>query len=633
MVLAGVNIPMQSVDDAPGISKNTIQDLMVDNDGALPTLSMPYIMLAGLITPLPVLWAMTIPFGVLLAFLGHPWIGLLSTLGNMAGDWVAQRFYRQWAPTIDDLDPEVAMRRISLVVCLRSGIAMFGPVAAVLLGGSPADLVFAGLMSCLLLCVAMAQGSLSARLFWMSALPVLAGMSVIIISSFALGQAATLLAAMALLTCMLMLLAGGVTRILGEWTNVRERNNKLIERLRAERAEAELAREEARLAGQAKANFLATMSHEIRTPMNGVLGMAQLLKGSAVDEEQRQRIETLIHSGEFLMSILNDILDISKIDAGRLDISVQPEDLHGLANDLDQLWSPTAEAKGLYLKVEVEPDTPRHVVMDARRVRQILFNLIGNAVKFTGEGGVKVTLGSKARPDGRIDLRIAVSDTGIGIDPAALPALFERFSQADQSISRQFGGAGLGLAISSQLTQLMGGRLWAESLPGEGSCFRLVLPLDIADAPAAATPVIPAQQAPAEETRRGLSILVVDDNAVNLKVLDHLLGALGHQTVTAGGGVEALALAAAQPFDLILLDIQMPGMSGLDVLRALRASAGPNRTTQALAVTADVLSHDHDGYLGLGFAGHVSKPIQVAALAAEIAAVSDAIAEPSVAAA
>jgi signal transduction histidine kinase/ActR/RegA family two-component response regulator len=619
---------MPRSDDALKAEKATGLDLTVENDGVLPVLSMPTVMLACLIAPLPMLWAMTLPFGLLIALLGHPWIGLISTLANMTADWLAQRCYAAWRPTADADEPGLAIRRISLAACLRAMVAMSGVVAVVLAHGAAAELIFAGVMTSMLLCVAVAQGSLSPRLFWMSAWPVLAGLVVMIVARFPLAEAANLLVATGLLGGMLLLLSGGVARILGDWSAMRERNNRLIERLVMERAEAEQAREEARRAGQAKASFLATMSHEIRTPMNGVLGMAHLLKSSAADEEQSQRIDTLIHSGEFLMSILNDILDISRIDAGQLDILNQPEDLHALAAGLGELWSPTAEAKGLFLAVEVQPGTPRHVSMDARRFRQILFNLIGNAVKFTNTGGVAIAIGHKPMADGRVELRVAVQDTGIGIEADCLPGLFERFSQADQSISRRFGGAGLGLAISRQLTELMGGRLWVQSSPGQGSCFRLTLPLDLAVAPEARAP--DAAPPEAANPARPLCLLVVDDNAVNLKVLDHILGALGHQTICGDSGPEALALAAAQPFDLILLDIQMPGMSGLDVLRALRATDGPNRATPALAVTADVLSHDHGGYLALGFAGHVSKPIQVASLAAEIdLAMADA--QPSVA--
>ncbi|MDP1631342.1 MAG: ATP-binding protein [Caulobacter sp.] len=591
--------------------------LAEDSDGLLPVLSAPDVMLSGLISPLPMLWALTLPFGILLALLGHPWIGLCTTLANMGGDWVAQTIYRRWQAAPQTSEAGVDIRKISNVACMRAAVAMTGGVAPVLYAPAAPELVFTGLMACLLLVVAVAQGSMSPRLLWMSAWPVLVGVALVIIALFPPVTAVILLAVTGMLAAMLGLLAGGVGRILGDWTTMRERNNQLIERLVAERAEAEQAREEARVAGEAKASFLATMSHEIRTPMNGVLGMAQMLKRSATGGEQIQQIDTLIHSGEYLMSILNDILDISRIDAGQLEVATRSENLQVMLDDLGRLWGPSAEEKGLFLKIEIAAGLPVQLLMDARRVRQVLFNLIGNALKFTSAGGVTLTVDHASLPDGRVRLRIAVRDTGIGIEQSALPALFERFSQADQSISRQFGGAGLGLAISRQLTELMGGNLWAESRPGEGSCFFLELPLTRAAEPAVVAEhednvVEPAGQTPS------LSILIVDDNAVNLMVLNQILNALGHQCVRANSGAEALRHAAGQPFDLILFDIRMPGMSGVEALAALRAADGPNRDTRALAVTADVLTHGHGGYLSLGFSGHVSKPIQIGALIAEI---------------
>ena len=617
-------------DGARPVDEARIDGLAHDSDGLLPVLSRPEIMLSGLATSLPVLWGLTIPFGVILALLGHPWIGLLTSLANMAADWAAQTLYRHLQQPAQQVDSESCIRSIGLTACLRGAVAMVGAVLPALYRPEMPELMFCGLMSCLLLSVAVVQGSMSRRLLIMSALPVFVGSAVVIAMLFPVGAALPLAAALAMLAVMLLLMSGGVTRILGEWTAMRARNNRLIERLVSERTDAERAREEARLAGEAKANFLATMSHEIRTPMNGVLGMAQLLKRTAADGEQREQVETLIHSGEYLMSILNDILDISRIDAGLLEVSTESENLKVMLSDLERLWQPSAQEKGLAFAVEAASDLPVWLAMDARRVRQVLFNLIGNALKFTSIGGVTLRVDHDPLVDGRHRLRIRVQDTGIGIEPESLPALFERFSQADQSISRQFGGAGLGLAISRQLTELMGGKLWAESVPGEGSCFHLELELDVVDAPD--TGQTAAGEVEDDRSPRALSVLIVDDNAVNLMVLDKVLTAIGHVAVRANSGLEALRLAAVESFDLILLDIRMPGMSGAQALQALRSGDGPNRETPALAVTADVLTHDHGGYLSLGFDGHVSKPIQVTSLMAEIETVMSGGSDRSVAA-
>ena len=583
-----------------------------ENDGVLPTLNMPQVLLTGLCKPLPVLWAMTVPFSVALVMLGHPWIGLMSCLSNMTGDWIVQRLYAFWLTTAETDAPEVISRRIGRALAFRATAAIWSPVAAVLMGGSGADEAFLGLMACLLLSVAVAQGSLSPRLFWSSGAPILAGLAVVAVLKFPPLASAALLLAVGMLTLMLLTMSGGISRILGEWSEMRDRNNRLIERLRTERVEAEEAREAARLAGQAKANFLATMSHEIRTPMNGVLGMAQLLRRSAMDGEQRQQVDTLIHSGEFLLSILNDILDISKIDAGKMEVEALPQNLAVFARELIDLWRPTAEQKGLALELTLAEGLPERVLMDGRRVRQVLFNLIGNAVKFTPRGKVALTIGVQGQ-----DLTFTVRDTGIGIDPAQLPHLFERFSQADETAARQFGGTGLGLAISRQLTEVMGGRLWAVSEPGQGSTFHIVLPLKLAQSPDAACSETCEPEARIADN---LSILAVDDNTVNLMVLDQVLSALGHRVTRALSGPEALERAAEQAFDLLLMDIQMPGMSGIEAVACLRDRPGPNQATPALAVSADVLSHDRGGYISLGFSGQVSKPIQIPALMAEIAA-------------
>jgi CheY-like chemotaxis protein len=376
----------------------------------------------------------------------------------------------------------------------------------------------------------------------------------------------------------------------------------------SERAAADQAREEARQAGRAKANFLATMSHEIRTPMNGVLGMAQLLQRDEADPTQKERLAVLVESGEYLLSILNDILDVSKIDAGRLDILPAAEDLHQFLERLVGFWGPRADEKGVALVLDIQKSVPQFVLVDALRLRQVLFNLVGNALKFTDEGSVSVVAEAIPNGEGAVVLDIAVRDTGIGISADHLPNLFTRFSQADESEVRKFGGTGLGLAIAKQLVELMGGKIWAESEAGKGSAFHIKLPLALADGPAKRKP---ASRAAKAIPQAALQVLAVDDNAVNLMVLDQLLSSLGHDVAKAGSGAEALALLAERPFDLVLLDIQMPGMTGVEVLQKLRAVDGPNRAAPVIALTADVTSGGRRRYLELGFTDHSSKPIQI----------------------
>jgi two-component system, sensor histidine kinase len=591
-----------------------------DNDGVLPVVNAPSLLLAGMIAPRPLLYALTLPFGLALALIGHPWLGLMSCLANMAADSILQPLYRRWQETAEAFDPKAMEIRIAWCAGLRACAATVWPVAAVLVRGNAADLMFLGLAACLLMSSGVVQSSLSPRLYVTTAGPVLLGLGVAMFGRFPMLPALGLTLTLTMLAIMLGVMSGGVSRLLDQWSEMVAGNTRLIERLRAERAAAEAAREDARRAGESKARFLATMSHEIRTPMNGVLGMAQLLKASA-QGPQKDQIDTLIQSGEFLMSILNDILDLSRIDADRMAIVAAPQDLNELARELKGFWGAAAAQKGLELTLDVDPALPGVLVMDGRRVRQVLFNLVGNALKFTPEGRVGIELTGEPDSDGTARLRISVRDSGIGIDAAKLPLLFDAFTQADDSADRDCGGTGLGLAICRQLTELMGGRLWAESKPGHGSTFHVELILPIGEA------VRPANDAeapaPAPDGPLPLHILAVDDNAVNLMVLEQILAAFGHQVSKAASGPEALDRLSVAAFDLVLMDIQMPGMTGIEALTLLRGAPGPNQDTPVIAVTADVLTRDRKAYVALGFNGQVSKPVQIPALMAELAGLSD----------
>ncbi|MEO8115821.1 MAG: ATP-binding protein [Phenylobacterium sp.] len=290
-------------------------------------------------------------------------------------------------------------------------------------------------------------------------------------------------------------------------------------------------------------------------------------------------------------------------------------------------------ARGLWgrASLHVDDDVPDYVLMDGLRLRQVLFNLVGNALKFTEDGAVEVMASARPRPDGGVWAHVAIRDTGPGIAAEHLPELFERFSQADEVAVRKFGGTGLGLAIAKQLTELMGGRIWVESELGAGATFHVELPLELANA---GVPAISVGAREEEQfTLPALNVLAVDDNPVNLLVLDQMLTALGHEVAKATGGAEALEMLAAKPFDLVLMDIQMPEMSGAEVLQRLRAAAGPNQTVPVVALTADVTSGGRQHYLELGFTGHSSKPIQIQDLMETIVrAVSAAPAHPAKAA-
>jgi len=368
--------------------------------------------------------------------------------------------------------------------------------------------------------------------------------------------------------------------------------------------------EQAEAATRAKAEFLANMSHEIRTPLTAILGFSGLLDGLVgLPEVAREHVRRIRTAGEQLMVVVNDVLDFSKLDAGQLELDPQPVAVAAYLHETIGLLSAQAAAKGLSLEVLIAPGVPEWVLLDAGRVRQILLNLAGNALKFTEAGRVLVALA----PDGPGALKFMVTDSGPGISPDLRDRLFERFSQVDGSISRDHGGTGLGLAISKGLVDLMGGDIGVEFVSDAGSSFWFTLPAPVATKPRA-VPIVDssAPHAPAH-------ILLVDDVPVNRILVRAMLEPFGYSFEDAANGLEAVDAATARPFDLILMDLQMPGISGLDAARAIRSTAEINRDTPIIALSANVMAEQIAECFAAGMNDHLAKPISPASLLATVA--------------
>ena len=383
--------------------------------------------------------------------------------------------------------------------------------------------------------------------------------------------------------------------------------------------EKALARAEA--GTRAKAQFVANMSHEIRTPLNGVLGMAQSLLDDDLSPSQREKASIIVESGRTLTVLLNDVLDLSKIEAGKLEIAATPGDLAHTIRQASRLFEAQAEEKGLDLRIEQLPDFPERLCYDPTRVRQCVSNLLSNAIKFTHAGSIKVSVSATRAGDGAYVVTVKVADTGIGMSEATQSRLFASFMQADGGTTRRYGGTGLGLAISRNLACLMGGDLTVSSEEGRGSTFCLTFKSEAADATGRAEPAIMTAQPSQKSSDRkllGVRLLLTDDNAINRQVIKLFLAPHGLEIIEAANGMEALTTLASRHIDIVLLDIHMPVMDGREAIRRIRGSAEAWRSVPVIALTADAMVGDREKFIALGMSDYLSKPVDPRELVSKI---------------
>ena len=586
------------------------------------------ITLKSMITSWWILYLSWAAAGVIVALLGFPILGIASATVGLGVDTRLQHILRRRLLRVDQIDPETGVRRLGWIVLLRFSLGVVGPLGAALLHPSVETIAVLLLMQGWSICVAMVQFIAAPRLFRRAMFPLVAAIASGLAPFYGSAHGVAMLAALGMLACIVVLIAYETQKLWLSWAAACGQNANLLADLARARDEAvrereiaEHAREKAKVADQAKSEFLTTMSHEIRTPLNGVLGMVQAMAAGEMTDIQRGRLEVIRQSGQTLLALLNDILDLSKIEAGRLELEEDVFDLETLARGAHAAFTAMAERKGLDFSLIVQPSARGFFRGDSTRIRQIMYNLISNAVKFTEAGSVYIEI--TRQTDG---VRIAVHDTGLGVPDDKMAALFEKFVQLDGSTTRKIGGTGLGLAISQEFAQLMGGRIEVSSRVGQGSVFTAVLPLMEAPRPEARAPEKNVDVQPSPQNHN-LQVLVAEDNAVNQLVIRTLLLQVGAEVHIVDNGQRAVQAWEESAWDIILMDVQMPVMDGPSATAAIRERElrSGRRRTPIIALTANAMAHQQAAYRAAGMDGVVTKPIDVENLFSAIDKVLDSV--------
>ncbi|MDP1737432.1 MAG: ATP-binding protein [Caulobacter sp.] len=515
--------------------------------------------------------------------------------------YIGSQLLEVWAaPRLLRKPPESPAEAANIAVVLFfPGALVFGGLAVALWIGVPGygpALGVAIVASAMINLIALSRGSRIA--FAATATPY--GLYLLVMPMLDYGHVAG-----PLLTTMMIAVGLVMLNIIGAWISTEEA------RRAQDRADAESVRRqaEAEAAVEAKSAYLAVISHELRPPISAILAGAAELERTTPGQGRAQA-RLIKGAGQMMRGLLDDLLDLSKIEVGRMEVESAPFELRAVVNEAIRMWRPEARQKSLRLRVEGAHCLPKWVEGDANRLRQVLNNLISNAIKFTAEGSITLRLSTAGAGEGLESVSIAVADTGPGMTPEKVARLFTPFEQLEAETARKHGGTGLGLAISRELARLMGGDLVASSAPGEGAVFTLSLVLPRAEAPAEA-------RAPAAVEAR---VLVIDDHAVNRQAISLVLAPLGIAPQTAASAEEGLERLAAEPFDVVLMDVYMPDMDGREATRRLRARAGPNQHVPVIAITASATERDWEACRAAGMTGHVAKPIEPAQLYAALEA-------------